>query len=118
MFLHDILISGFFFFFLSFSYYGIYSCAISHVTFFQCFLQDEQLQAVVGASGGGKIIAATAEVLLNHFAWGLDPLVCYGTKILSPGRYPTLSLSIPYDSHLRYISSMLLIGLVSDNACI
>ena len=45
------------------------------MTFFQCFLQDEQLQAVVGASGGGKIIAATAEVLLNHFAWGMDPLL-------------------------------------------
>ncbi|KAL4644228.1 hypothetical protein ACB092_02G149000 [Castanea dentata] len=37
-------------------------------------LKDEQLQAVVGASGGGKIIAATAEVLLNHFAQGMDPL--------------------------------------------
>ncbi|KAJ4842111.1 gamma-glutamyltransferase [Turnera subulata] len=37
-------------------------------------LKDEQLKAVVGASGGGMIIAGTTQVFLNYFAKGLDPL--------------------------------------------
>ncbi|KAM4127921.1 hypothetical protein ACJW30_02G126400 [Castanea mollissima] len=49
-------------------------------------LKDEQLQAVVGASGGGKIIAATAEVLLNHFARGMDPL----SSVMAPRFYHQL----------------------------
>ena len=70
------------------------------MTFFLCFLQDEQLQAVVGASGGGMIIAGTAEVLLNHFARGMDPL----SSVMAPRLYHQvfiqfhLSLSILYDT--------------------
>ncbi|CAK7337899.1 unnamed protein product [Dovyalis caffra] len=37
-------------------------------------LKDEKLKGVVGASGGAMIIAGTTEVLLNHFAKGMDPL--------------------------------------------
>ncbi|XP_028959460.2 putative inactive glutathione hydrolase 4 [Malus domestica] len=37
-------------------------------------LKDGQLKAVVGASMGALIIPATAEVLVNHFARGMDPL--------------------------------------------
>ncbi|CAJ1857163.1 unnamed protein product [Sphenostylis stenocarpa] len=36
-------------------------------------LKDGKLKAVVGASGGVYIIGGTSEVLLNHFAKGLDP---------------------------------------------
>ncbi|PQQ00314.1 gamma-glutamyltranspeptidase 1 [Prunus yedoensis var. nudiflora] len=49
-------------------------------------LKDEQLKAVVGASGGAMIIAATAQVLLNHFARGLDPL----SSVLAPRVYHQL----------------------------
>ncbi|XP_021803401.1 gamma-glutamyltranspeptidase 1-like [Prunus avium] len=49
-------------------------------------LKDEQLKAVVGASGGGMIIAATAQVLLNHFARGLDPL----SSVMAPRVYHQL----------------------------
>lgn len=36
-------------------------------------LQGREVKAVVGASGGIMIIAATSEVLLNHFVKGMDP---------------------------------------------
>ncbi|CAL5203858.1 unnamed protein product [Lathyrus oleraceus] len=36
-------------------------------------LKDGKVKAVVGASGGIMIIAATSEVLLNHFVKGMDP---------------------------------------------
>jgi gamma-glutamyltranspeptidase/glutathione hydrolase/leukotriene-C4 hydrolase len=36
-------------------------------------LQNGEVKAVVGASGGAMIIAATSEVLLNHFVKGMDP---------------------------------------------
>ncbi|XP_058755084.1 putative inactive glutathione hydrolase 4 isoform X2 [Vicia villosa] len=36
-------------------------------------LKDGKVKAVVGASGGIRIIAATSEVLLNHFVKGMDP---------------------------------------------
>ncbi|XP_039114395.1 LOW QUALITY PROTEIN: glutathione hydrolase 1-like [Dioscorea cayenensis subsp. rotundata] len=49
-------------------------------------LKNGQLKAVVGASGGAMIIAATTEVLLNHFAKGMDPL----SSILSPRSYHQL----------------------------
>ncbi|KAM4127922.1 hypothetical protein ACJW30_02G126500 [Castanea mollissima] len=49
-------------------------------------LKDEQVQAVVGASGGGMIIAATAEVLLNHFARGMDPF----SSVMAPRVYHQL----------------------------
>ena len=59
--------------------------------FCQCFLQDEQVQAVVGASGGGMIIAGTAEVLLNHFARGMDPL----SSVMAPRVYHQVFMNIP-----------------------
>ncbi|KAL2332802.1 hypothetical protein Fmac_014015 [Flemingia macrophylla] len=34
---------------------------------------DGKLKAALGASGGAMIIAATSEVLLNHFVRGMDP---------------------------------------------
>nr|XP_015890908.2 glutathione hydrolase 1-like isoform X1 [Ziziphus jujuba var. spinosa]XP_024932390.2 glutathione hydrolase 1-like isoform X1 [Ziziphus jujuba var. spinosa] len=49
-------------------------------------LKDNQLKAVVGASGGGMIIAGTAEVFLNHFARGLDPL----SSVFAPRIYHQL----------------------------
>lgn len=45
--------------------------------------QDGKLKGVVGASGGGFIIAGTAEVLLNHFAKGMDPL----SSVMAPRVY-------------------------------
>ncbi len=70
------------------------------MTFFLCFLQDEQLQAVVGASGGVNIIAGTAEVLLNYFSRGMDPF----SSVMAPRVYHQvfiqfhLSLSMLYDT--------------------
>lgn len=49
-------------------------------------LKDGQLKAVVGASGGGFIIAGTAEVLLNHFAKGMDPF----SSVMAPRVYHQL----------------------------
>ncbi|RXH81477.1 hypothetical protein DVH24_034898 [Malus domestica] len=49
-------------------------------------LKDDQLKAVVGASGGALIIPATAEVLLNHFARGMDPL----SSVMAPRAYHQL----------------------------
>ncbi|XP_068342113.1 glutathione hydrolase 1-like isoform X2 [Pyrus communis] len=49
-------------------------------------LKDDQLNAVVGASGGVFIIPATAEVLLNHFARGMDPL----SSVMAPRVYHQL----------------------------
>ncbi|KAM2568161.1 hypothetical protein TB2_008441 [Malus domestica] len=49
-------------------------------------LKDDQLKAVVGASGGALIIPATAEVLLNHFARGMDPL----SSVMAPRVYHQL----------------------------
>ncbi|KAB1199975.1 Gamma-glutamyltranspeptidase 1 [Morella rubra] len=46
-------------------------------------LKDEHLKAVVGASGGGMIIAGTAEVLLNHFSRGMDPF----SSVMAPRVY-------------------------------
>ncbi|KAK8948322.1 Gamma-glutamyltranspeptidase 1 [Platanthera guangdongensis] len=46
-------------------------------------VKDGQLKAVVGASGGIMIIAATVEVLLNHFTKEMDPL----TSVLTPRLY-------------------------------
>ena len=45
--------------------------------------QNGQLKAVVGASGGGFIIAGTAEVLLNHFAKGMSPF----SSVMAPRVY-------------------------------
>ncbi|KAJ0975170.1 hypothetical protein J5N97_017135 [Dioscorea zingiberensis] len=49
-------------------------------------LQDGQLRALVGASGGAMIIAAITEVLMNHFGKGMDPL----SSILAPRSYHQL----------------------------
>ncbi|KAK6922947.1 hypothetical protein RJ641_011251, partial [Dillenia turbinata] len=37
-------------------------------------LKDGQLKAVLGASGGVRIIAGTLEVFINHFLKGMDPI--------------------------------------------
>ncbi|KAK9272787.1 hypothetical protein L1049_003164 [Liquidambar formosana] len=49
-------------------------------------LKDEQLKAVVGASGGVMIIAGTTEVFLNHFARGMDPF----SSVMAPRVYHQL----------------------------
>ncbi|KAF8411535.1 hypothetical protein HHK36_004088 [Tetracentron sinense] len=49
-------------------------------------LKDEQLKAVMGASGGAMIIAGTTEVFINHFAKGMDPL----SSVMSPRFYHQL----------------------------
>ncbi|CAI9109296.1 OLC1v1009098C1 [Oldenlandia corymbosa var. corymbosa] len=49
-------------------------------------VQGGNLKAVVGASGGSRIIAATAEVFLNHFVNGMDPLA----SVMSPRVYHEL----------------------------
>lgn len=46
-------------------------------------LKDGHLKAVIGASGGEMIIAGTTEVLLNHFAKGMDPL----SSVMAPRFY-------------------------------
>lgn len=38
------------------------------------FLQDDQLAAVIGASGGMNIVTTVAQVFINHFVLGMDPL--------------------------------------------
>ncbi|XP_043805151.1 putative inactive glutathione hydrolase 4 isoform X3 [Manihot esculenta] len=55
-------------------------------------LKDEQLKAVVGASGGSMIIAGTTEVLLNHFGRGMDPL----SSVIAPRIYHQLTPNIVY----------------------
>ncbi|TXG74759.1 hypothetical protein ES288_1Z013100v1 [Gossypium darwinii] len=45
-----------------------------------------RFEAVVGASGGANIIAATTQVLLNHFALGMDPLL----SVMAPRVYHQL----------------------------
>lgn len=49
-------------------------------------LKGGQLRAVVGASGGGMIIAGTTEVFLNHFARGMDPF----SSVMAPRYYHQL----------------------------
>ncbi|URE00502.1 Gamma-glutamyltranspeptidase [Musa troglodytarum] len=49
-------------------------------------VKDGQLKAVMGASGGAMIIAATAEIFLNHFAKRMDPL----SSVLAPRSYHQL----------------------------
>ncbi|XP_042450231.1 glutathione hydrolase 1-like isoform X1 [Zingiber officinale] len=49
-------------------------------------VEDGQLKAVVGASGGAMIIAGTAQVFLNHFVKGMDPL----SSVLAPRLYHQL----------------------------
>ncbi|CAI0554606.1 unnamed protein product [Linum tenue] len=49
-------------------------------------LEDGKLRAVMGASGGAMIIAATTEVFLNYFGKGMDPL----SSVLAPRLYHQL----------------------------
>ncbi|KAL0642703.1 hypothetical protein Bca4012_040993 [Brassica carinata] len=49
-------------------------------------LKDGKVKAVVGASGGANIIAATTEVFLNHFFLNMDPL----SSVLAPRIYHQL----------------------------
>ncbi|CAN4097253.1 unnamed protein product [Withania somnifera] len=49
-------------------------------------LKGGQLRGVVGASGGAMIIAGTTEVLLNHFARGMDPF----SSVMAPRYYHQL----------------------------
>ncbi|XP_057971109.1 glutathione hydrolase 1-like [Malania oleifera] len=55
-------------------------------------LKNEQLKAVVGASGGTMIIAGTMEVFLNHFAKGMDPF----SSVMSPRVYHQLIPNVVY----------------------
>lgn len=41
------------------------------------------MKAVVGGSGGSMIIAATTEVVINHFIRGMDPLAA----VVAPRSY-------------------------------
>ncbi|KAJ8769564.1 hypothetical protein K2173_005167 [Erythroxylum novogranatense] len=68
-------------------------------------LKNGKLKAVVGASGGGMIIAGTTEVFLNHFARGMDPL----SSVLAPRLYHQLVPNVlnyenwttPYNQHFE-----------------
>lgn len=60
----------------------LYKCVVIE-DFRETHPQNGQLKAVVGASGGGFIIAGTAEVLLNHFAKGMDPF----SSVMAPRVY-------------------------------
>nr|GMC98872.1 gamma-glutamyltranspeptidase 1-like [Ipomoea batatas] len=64
-------------------------------------LNGEHLKAVVGASGGGKIIAGTTEVFLNHFAKGMDPL----SSVMAPRYYHQL-----YPNVLQYENWTTVVG--------
>ncbi|CDY42641.1 BnaC01g00530D [Brassica napus] len=49
--------------------------------------ENGKVKAVVGASGGANIIAATTEVFLNHFFLNMDPL----SSVLAPRIYHQLT---------------------------
>lgn len=69
---------------------------------FSMLLQDEHLKAVVGASGGGMIIAGTAEVLLNHFSRGMDPF----SSVMAPRVYhQVFIITMPY-SPIPFVLSL------------
>ncbi|XP_045809618.1 glutathione hydrolase 1-like isoform X1 [Trifolium pratense] len=55
-------------------------------------LKNGEVKAVVGASGGAMIIAATSEVLLNHFVKGLDPF----SSVTAPRFYHQLIPNVVY----------------------
>ncbi|XP_058786950.1 glutathione hydrolase 1-like [Vicia villosa] len=54
--------------------------------------KDGKVKAVVGASGGIMIIAATSEVLLNHFVKGMDPF----SSVTAPRVYHQLIPNVVY----------------------
>lgn len=58
-----------------------------------CFLdmivQDKQLKAVIGASGGSRIFPGTAQVFLNHFARGMNIF----SSVIAPRIYHQVSIS-------------------------
>ncbi|KAK6924135.1 hypothetical protein RJ641_010335 [Dillenia turbinata] len=55
-------------------------------------LEDEQLKAVIGCSGGVRIIAGTSEVFINYFFKGMDPF----SSVMAPRFYHELILNIVY----------------------
>ncbi|WJX33801.1 Gamma-glutamyltranspeptidase 1 [Trifolium repens] len=55
-------------------------------------LKNGEVKAVVGASGGAMIIAATSEVLLNHFVKGMDPF----SSVTAPRFYHELIPNVVY----------------------
>ncbi|XP_041008161.1 glutathione hydrolase 1 [Juglans microcarpa x Juglans regia] len=63
-------------------------------------LKDEHLTAVVGASGGGMIIAGTAEVFLNHFARKMDPF----SSVMAPRFYHQLIPNVVYYENWTTVS--------------
>ncbi|KAB1199970.1 Gamma-glutamyltranspeptidase 1 [Morella rubra] len=63
-------------------------------------LKDEHLKAVVGASGGGMIIAGTAEVLLNNFSRGMDPF----SSVMAPRVYHQLIPNVLYYENWTTVS--------------
>ncbi|KAG6717325.1 glutathione hydrolase 1-like [Carya illinoinensis] len=63
-------------------------------------LKDEHLTAVVGASGGGMIIAGIAEVFLNHFARKMDPL----SSVMAPRFYHQLIPNVVYYENWTTVS--------------
>ncbi|KAF7834238.1 glutathione hydrolase 1 [Senna tora] len=63
-------------------------------------LKDGKLKAVVGASGGGMIIAGTSEVLLNHVVKGMDPF----SSVMSPRVYHQLIPNVVYYENWTTVS--------------
>lgn len=63
-------------------------------------LKDRELKAVVGASGGIMIIAATSEVLLNHFVKGMDPF----SSVTAPRVYHQLIPNVVYYENWTTVS--------------
>lgn len=55
-------------------------------------MQDNHLVGVIGGSGGMNIIPAVAQVFLNHFVLGLNPLVA----VQSPRIYHKVLYLIPF----------------------
>ena len=65
---------------------------------------------MVGASGGGFIIAGTAEVVLNHFAKGMDPF----SSVMAPRVYHRVC----FIASLLYLISFLLGTMTLHNGII
>lgn len=80
--------------------YGMYSCATNDVTFLLFFLQDEQVQSVVGACGEGIFIAemqSFSRILSNHFARGMDQnnaCITNGSHTLSKKKKKLMGLTL------------------------
>ncbi|CAA0806403.1 Gamma-glutamyltranspeptidase 1 [Striga hermonthica] len=53
---------------------------------------DGKVKAVIGGAGGMFIAAAVTEVILNHFASGMDPIF----SVMAPRFYPKLNPNVLY----------------------